>query len=173
MRICAQGDTRHHQQLRLRTPGANANSPQTGGRRSPSRCAEISFSESDPIYDPLYPPSPRPGWSTLGQDLSRRSANRRQRHPQCRAPQERASGSLTMSTEQSEYGLSKPVRSAKIPAPDLAYLPCVPRGYRPGIGLVGAGGVTEYHLRAYQKLGLDVVVICDVDLERARRRRDQ
>src|SRR6266567_3209801 len=173
MRICAPGNTRHDQQLRLRTGRAHANSPQTRGRRYPRRCPEISVSESDPIYDPLYPPSPCTGWSSLAQDLPRRPANRRQRHPQCHAPQKRASGCLTMSTEQSDYGLSKQVRSAKIPAPDLPYLPCVPRGYRPGIGLVGAGGVTEYHLRAYRKLGLEVVVICDVDLERARKRRDQ
>ena len=76
-------------------------------------------------------------------------------------------------TQASEYGLSKQLRSDRIPAPALDYLPRIPRHYRPKIGLVGAGGVTEYHLRAYQKLGLDVAVICDVSLERARARRDQ
>jgi predicted dehydrogenase len=49
----------------------------------------------------------------------------------------------------------------------------LPRQYRPKLGLVGAGGVSEYHLRAYQKLGLEVAMICDLDLERARKRRDQ
>jgi predicted dehydrogenase len=39
--------------------------------------------------------------------------------------------------------------------------------------LIGAGGVTEYHLRAYRKLGLEVTAICDVDPERARKRRDE
>jgi predicted dehydrogenase len=78
-----------------------------------------------------------------------------------------------MSTDESAYGLSKQIRSARIPAPDLAYLPRLPRSYRPKLGLVGAGGVTEYHLRAYQKLGLEVTVICDLDLERAGKRRDQ
>jgi predicted dehydrogenase len=78
-----------------------------------------------------------------------------------------------MTSEQADYGLSKQVRSAKIAAPELPYLPRMPRHYRPKLGLVGAGGVSEYHLRAYQKLGLEVAVICDLNLERARSRRDQ
>jgi predicted dehydrogenase len=49
----------------------------------------------------------------------------------------------------------------------------MPRRYRPKIGLVGAGGVTEYHLRAYQKMGLEVAAICDLDLKRAQARRDE
>src|SRR5437016_12051170 len=78
-----------------------------------------------------------------------------------------------MSADQSDYGLSKQVSSPRIPAPELSYLPPKPRQYRPQIGLVGAGGVTEYHLRAYQKLGLEVAIICDLDLKRAQARRDQ
>jgi predicted dehydrogenase len=78
-----------------------------------------------------------------------------------------------MSDQPSDYGLSKQVRSCGIAAPDLAYLPRLPKQYRPKLGLVGAGGVTEYHLGAYRKLGLDVAAICDVNLERARKRRDQ
>ncbi|HZR18595.1 MAG TPA: Gfo/Idh/MocA family oxidoreductase [Verrucomicrobiae bacterium] len=78
-----------------------------------------------------------------------------------------------MASDQSEYGLSKQVRSSTVEAPDLPYLPRLPRTYRPRIALVGAGGVTEYHLRAYRKLGLEVAVICDLDLDRARRRRDE
>lgn len=78
-----------------------------------------------------------------------------------------------MPTEPSEYGLSVQVAAARVAAPDLPYLPLLPRSYRPKLGLVGAGGVSEYHLRAYQKLGLEVAVICDLDLEKARKRRDQ
>src|SRR5579885_1522974 len=78
-----------------------------------------------------------------------------------------------MSEPTSEYGLSKQVSSARVVAPELPYLPRLPQQYRPKIGLIGAGGVSEYHLRAYQKLGLEVAAICDVDLERARSRRDQ
>ena len=78
-----------------------------------------------------------------------------------------------MSSASSEYGLSKQVKSDRVVAPELNYLPPMPRHYRPKIGLVGAGGVTEYHLRAYQKMGLDVAMICDLDLKRAQARRDE
>src|ERR1051326_6913535 len=84
-----------------------------------------------------------------------------------------SAGQMSAATDQSGYGLSKQVKSARVPAPDLAYLPPQPRSYRPKIGLVGAGGVTEYHLRAYQKMGLEVTVICDVDRARAETRRKQ
>ena len=76
-----------------------------------------------------------------------------------------------MSNGTSEYGLSKQVRADLVPAPDLPYLPPVPKR-RPKIGLIGAGGVTEYHLRAYRQMGLEVAMICDVDLNRAASRRD-
>src|SRR5882724_2675206 len=76
-----------------------------------------------------------------------------------------------MSGNESEYGLSKQIKAERVPAPALPYLPPLPRRYRPKIGLVGAGGVTEYHLRAYQKMGLEVVAICDLDLKRAEARR--
>jgi predicted dehydrogenase len=78
-----------------------------------------------------------------------------------------------MSNGSSEYGLSKQVKSHQIAAPDLPYLPSMPLRYRPKIGLVGAGGVTEYHLRAYQNMGLEVAMICDLNLKRAEARRDQ
>ena len=68
------------------------------------------------------------------------------------------------------YGLSKQVHSSQVAAPDFAYLPRLPNKYRPKLGLVGAGGVSEYHLRAYRALGLEVAAICDLDLDRARKR---
>lgn len=77
-----------------------------------------------------------------------------------------------MSDDQ-EYGQSKRNRSISIDAPKLDYLPPQPTSYRPPIGLIGAGGITEYHLRAYRAMGLDIVAICDVDIERAENRRDE
>jgi len=74
---------------------------------------------------------------------------------------------------ESSYGLSPRVQSTAAPAPTLPYLPPRPKAYHPKIGLVGAGGITEYHLRAYQALELDVAVICDIDPARARARRDE
>ncbi len=69
------------------------------------------------------------------------------------------------------YGLSRIPDSQRVEAPDLPYQPPRPRDYRPRIGLIGAGGISEYQLRAYQQLGLDVAVLCDLCRERAEQRR--
>jgi predicted dehydrogenase len=70
----------------------------------------------------------------------------------------------------SQYGLSD-VRSARETlAPALDYLPRLPLDCRQRIGLIGAGGISEYHLRAYRALGLEVVAICDLDRDRAAER---
>ena len=57
--------------------------------------------------------------------------------------------------------------------PEIAYRPRTPRDYRPGIGLVGCGDITEYHLTAYRNGQLDVVAFCDIDVAAAKRRRDE
>jgi predicted dehydrogenase len=71
----------------------------------------------------------------------------------------------------SGYGLAEVVTSGAIAAPALAYLPPRPRAYRPKIGLIGCGGISEYHLRAYQALQLDIVALCDRHRDRAEKRR--
>ncbi len=71
------------------------------------------------------------------------------------------------------YGLSASGGSAATSAPVLDYLPPRPRGYRPKIALIGCGGISEYHLRAYREMGLDVVALCDRDLVRAEKRRSE
>ena len=58
-------------------------------------------------------------------------------------------------------------------APDLPYRPRDPRTWRPGIGLIGAGGIAFAHLDAYRGAGYRVLAICDQALERAARRRDE
>lgn len=58
-------------------------------------------------------------------------------------------------------------------APVLAYLPPQPRAYRPRIALIGCGGISEYHLRAYREMGLNVVALCDRDVARAEKRRGE
>ena len=70
------------------------------------------------------------------------------------------------------YGLSKTHTSDTAEAPLLDYLPPA-SAYRPKIGLIGAGGITEYHLRAYRKHGLDVVAIANPTLSKAEQRRDE
>jgi len=71
----------------------------------------------------------------------------------------------------SGYGLSEVVKTGRVDAPVLPYLPQMPRAYRPKIGLIGAGGITQYHLSNYKLLGLDIVAICDVSRESAEKRR--
>jgi predicted dehydrogenase len=56
-------------------------------------------------------------------------------------------------------------------APVLAYEPPMPRRYRPRIGLVGCGGISEHHLRAYRDAGWDVVAFYDPNREAAEKRR--
>jgi predicted dehydrogenase len=58
-------------------------------------------------------------------------------------------------------------------APDLPYRPPDPRRYRPAIGLIACGGITEQHLRAYSKAGYRVVALCDLTKKRAERRRTE
>jgi predicted dehydrogenase len=64
-------------------------------------------------------------------------------------------------------------KRAAMTAPELPYRPRDPRRYRPGIGLIGCGGITSWHLTAYRKAGYKVVALCDADGRRAEKRRDE
>lgn len=72
----------------------------------------------------------------------------------------------------SDYALQTQA-AATAAAPELPYGPPRPRRYRPRVGLVGCGGISGYHLAAYRAMGLEVAVLCDRHLERARARRDE
>lgn len=69
------------------------------------------------------------------------------------------------------YGLSAAGASGRATAPVLPYQPPQPRSANARIGLIGCGGISEYHLRAYRQMGLSVVALCDVVRARAERRR--
>lgn len=69
------------------------------------------------------------------------------------------------------YGLSSTAADASVAAPALRYLPPRPRHYRPKIALIGCGGISEYHLRAYVAMGLEVTALCDRNPARAEKRR--
>jgi len=69
------------------------------------------------------------------------------------------------------YGLSARDAGSALVAPALPYLPPLSRRYRPKIALIGCGGISEYHLRAYRSMGLDVVALCDRDPAKAEKRR--
>ena len=77
-----------------------------------------------------------------------------------------------MSDDASGYGLANVGGSDAIEAPELDYLPPMPASYRPRIGLVGCGGISEYHLRAYRWMDLDVVALCDHKREAVEAHRD-
>ena len=49
----------------------------------------------------------------------------------------------------------------------VPYLPQDPRHYRPGIALIGCGGISALHLAAYRTAGYDVRLLCDLVAERA------
>src|SRR5262245_54570427 len=57
--------------------------------------------------------------------------------------------------------------------PALPYQPTNPKSYHPAIGVIGCGGITTHHLRAYVAAGYRVTALCDVVLEAAERRRDE
>jgi predicted dehydrogenase len=54
-------------------------------------------------------------------------------------------------------------------APELSYKPDDPKTYRPGIGLIACGAITKHHLTAYRNAGYNVVALCDVVEEKARK----
>ncbi len=64
-------------------------------------------------------------------------------------------------------------RSSPVPAPVLDYGPPGPREYRPKIGLIGCGGITEQHLKAYRSAGWEVAAFYDARPDAAERRRSE
>lgn len=66
----------------------------------------------------------------------------------------------------------KSTAAATIPAPDFSYQPPAPQGHAPKIGLIGCGGITEHHLKAYKAAGWEVVAFFDPNPEAATSRRD-
>lgn len=58
-------------------------------------------------------------------------------------------------------------------APELPYRPPAPKGPAPKIGLIGCGGITEHHLKAYRDAGWDVIAMVDAKPAAAEARRDE
>lgn len=52
-------------------------------------------------------------------------------------------------------------------APELPYLPPKPKSYRPKIGVIGCGGVTQWQFTAYKQAEFDIAALCDCDESRA------
>ncbi|RKX32442.1 MAG: gfo/Idh/MocA family oxidoreductase [Verrucomicrobia bacterium] len=71
------------------------------------------------------------------------------------------------------YGYTREQEAGTTRAPELNYRPAIPKSYRPTIGLIGCGGITEQHLKAYRKYGYTVSALCDIDEGRAIERREE
>ena len=71
------------------------------------------------------------------------------------------------------YGLADEVELKKIEPPDLPYRPRDPKRYNPAIALIGCGGISQSHLRAYKSAGYNVVALCDCDPARTEARRKE
>ena len=69
-----------------------------------------------------------------------------------------------------DYAL-KASEKPMVAAPELPYLPPKPKAYSPKIGLIACGGITQAHLSAYKAQGYEVVALCDVEREKAEKRR--
>ncbi|MBI3830181.1 MAG: Gfo/Idh/MocA family oxidoreductase [Planctomycetes bacterium] len=64
-------------------------------------------------------------------------------------------------------------KTKRLKAPDLPYRPRDPKKYAPAIGLIGCGGITRSHLRAYKEAGYRVAALCDLDEGRAKERQKE
>lgn len=69
-----------------------------------------------------------------------------------------------------DYSLEQGGTTVEVAAPELPYQPRDPKTYRPAIGMIACGGITETHCKAYSKAGYNVVALCDLIEERARKR---
>src|SRR5438309_1912238 len=74
---------------------------------------------------------------------------------------------------ESDYSLSGKAVERRLVAPDLPYQPRDPEGYRPAIGMIACGGITETHCKAYTKAGYNIVALCDLIEERAVKRQKE
>ena len=68
------------------------------------------------------------------------------------------------------YGIRPERALATARAPELSYRPRIPKT-RLGIGLIGCGGISQSHLRAYRKGGYNIVALCSRDRAKADARR--
>jgi predicted dehydrogenase len=66
----------------------------------------------------------------------------------------------------------KSADAERVAAPVLPYGPPSPKGPAPKIGLIGCGGITEHHLKAYRAAGWEVAAFFDPHREAAEKRRD-
>ena len=76
-------------------------------------------------------------------------------------------------TTEDDYGLSSKKAVKEIPPPPVDYLPPRPSDYHPKIAIIGTGGISEFHLKAYRTCGFDVVALQNRTRSKAEARRDE
>ncbi len=76
-------------------------------------------------------------------------------------------------TDDDDYGLSPTKEVRESPAPRIDYAPPKPKSYNPKIGLIGAGGISEFHLKNYRTCGYEVAAIASRRRANAEKRRDE
>ncbi len=75
--------------------------------------------------------------------------------------------------DDDDYGLSPTKEVSQIEPPKVDYLPPKPKNYQPKIGLIGTGGISEFHLKNYRACGYDVVALASRTRAKAEARRDE
>ncbi|MEZ6092053.1 MAG: Gfo/Idh/MocA family oxidoreductase [Pirellulaceae bacterium] len=76
-------------------------------------------------------------------------------------------------SDNNHYGLSPAKTTTEIDAPPIDYRPPSPQQRDRPIGVIGIGGISQSHLQAYHKAGLNVVALVDRTLDKAIRMRDR
>jgi len=76
-------------------------------------------------------------------------------------------------SEDDDYGLSPDKEKKTIEPPAVDYLPKKPWDYNPGIGLIGTGGISEFHLKNYRTCGFKVVAIASRTRSKAEAKRNE
>ena len=76
-------------------------------------------------------------------------------------------------SDEDDYGLSPDKETKTIDAPPVDYLPKKPKSYNPKIGLVGTGGISEFHLKNYLACGYEVSAITNRTRSKAEAKRDE
>src|SRR5260370_29586482 len=78
-----------------------------------------------------------------------------------------------ISKKKADYALNGRAAGGTFPAPKLPYQPRDPKSYNPGIGLIGCGGISETHLRAYRAAGYHLRALCDLKEQKAQNHRKE
>jgi predicted dehydrogenase len=82
------------------------------------------------------------------------------------------SETTTNTTDADAYTTTADTKAA-LTAPELPYRPRDPKTYRPAIGLIACGGITAWHLKAYKAAGYNIVALCDLQEEKAKKRQEE